>query len=220
MNKLYWNKWRFRLCFIISLGANIAAFAFLHSYSNDNETELLPKNDGSHLVIGVIGGQAPSIDERPKPVTPNPGKGVGGAPDPVPDELVEDTDYTWEPDASIFTGVPDSDGESVSLSAPDKDVSTVFDQNRLDEIPVRTGGSEPEYPLKARRLGKEGTVVLRLLINPQGTVDKVEIVSEPSAPGLNEAAVKAAYSWEFTPPTINGGAVYAWVKTPVVFRLA
>ncbi len=56
----------------------------------------------------------------------------------------------------------------------------------------------PEYPEDARKDGAEGTVVLKLTIESDGTVGDIFTVEENEAyPSLTESAVEAASEWTF-----------------------
>ena len=57
----------------------------------------------------------------------------------------------------------------------------------------------PVYPLLARRLGEEGRVVLKLLIDKNGTLQDIEVI-ETSGFGFTEAAVAAI---EKNPPFLQ-----------------
>ena len=75
------------------------------------------------------------------------------------------------------------------------------------------------YPPQALKEGFEGDVTLRLLIDADGTVAKVDIVSDPGS-GLGPAAarmVKAEY--RFSPGKVNGLPVATTVPFTVHFTL-
>ena len=76
----------------------------------------------------------------------------------------------------------------------------------------------PVYPPAARRLGKEGRVVLRLTIDSEGRLQAVEIV-EDAGYGFSEAAVEAVRKSTFAPALQNGQRIAARAVLPVRFRL-
>lgn len=61
----------------------------------------------------------------------------------------------------------------------------------------------PLYPMVARKLGKEGKVVLRLFINEKGRLLNVEVV-EQAGYGFTESAVEAVKMSTFSPANENG----------------
>lgn len=59
------------------------------------------------------------------------------------------------------------------------------------------------YPYAARRAGRQGVVVLRLLISAAGELLSVEVIEDPGF-GLASAAVAAVRHSTFRPATMNG----------------
>ena len=76
----------------------------------------------------------------------------------------------------------------------------------------------PVYPLLARRLGKEGKVVLKLLIDKNGTLQDIEVI-EASGFGFTEAAVAAIKKSAFSPAYSNGEKVPSKAILSVRFNL-
>lgn len=75
------------------------------------------------------------------------------------------------------------------------------------------------YPPQALKEGFEGDVVLRLLIDADGSVAKVEIVSDPGE-GLGPAAARMVkIEYRFSPATVNGTPVATTVPFTVHFTL-
>jgi len=77
---------------------------------------------------------------------------------------------------------------------------------------------KPAYPPLARRLGKEGRVVLRLLIDQYGRLRDIEVI-EAAGFGFLEAAVAAARQSTYAPARRNGVTVAAKAILPVRFHL-
>jgi protein TonB len=76
----------------------------------------------------------------------------------------------------------------------------------------------PVYPLMARRLGKEGRVLLRLTIDEHGKLLNVEIV-EGAGYGFTEAAVEAVKKSTFKPAMQDGKPVMSKALLPIRFSL-
>jgi TonB family protein len=76
----------------------------------------------------------------------------------------------------------------------------------------------PVYPTLARRLGKEGKVLLKLLIDTNGKLQKIEVV-EPAGFGFTEAAVEAVKKSTYAPGYRNGEKVSTRALLPVRFQL-
>jgi protein TonB len=71
----------------------------------------------------------------------------------------------------------------------------------------------------ARRNGEEGTVLLRVLVTPDGKAGKVELDRSSGSAVLDQAAAEAVSRWRFVPARRDAEAVEAWVVVPMVFRL-
>ena len=76
----------------------------------------------------------------------------------------------------------------------------------------------PIYPRWARKAGKEGKVVLRLLIDRTGRLQEVTVI-EPGGHGFTESAVEAVRKSSFSPATRNGVNVASRAILPVRFSL-
>jgi len=76
----------------------------------------------------------------------------------------------------------------------------------------------PLYPHRARRLGREGKVVLKLFIDQTGKLRDVTVV-EPAAYGFTEAAVEAVKKSTFMPARINGQSVASRAIINIRFHL-
>ena len=77
----------------------------------------------------------------------------------------------------------------------------------------------PEYPRTSKRLGEEGKVLVRLLINTRGLVDKATLEKSSGFNRLDEAALEAARRGRFKPYTENGMAIAAIAIVPFDFTL-
>jgi len=76
----------------------------------------------------------------------------------------------------------------------------------------------PEYPMLARRLGKEGRVVLRLTIDDRGNLLNVEVV-EDAGYGFTEAAIAAVKRSTFLPAKKDSNPIASRALLPIKFKL-
>lgn len=83
--------------------------------------------------------------------------------------------------------------------------------------PIRT--NRPPYPQIARKRGWEGTVVLRLTVNREGSVERVNTHKSSGFPDLDESAVEAVKTWRFSPAKDGEFPISATVDLPVRFDL-
>ena len=77
----------------------------------------------------------------------------------------------------------------------------------------------PSYPATARRLGIQGTTLLKVHVLVDGRVGDVVVQESAGHADLDRAAADAVRRWRFDPARRGNDAVSMWVLLPVEFRL-
>jgi periplasmic protein TonB len=77
----------------------------------------------------------------------------------------------------------------------------------------------PVYPRQSKRMGEQGTVVVRVLIGLQGTAEKAEIRISSGFARLDQAALETVQRWRYVPGKRNGAPEAMWFNVPVRFIL-
>lgn len=77
----------------------------------------------------------------------------------------------------------------------------------------------PRYPEQARQRGWQGTVYLRLTLDEQGQVVRVEVDRSSGYPVLDAEAANAVRQWRAEPAQVNGRPVSSEELLPVRFEL-
>lgn len=77
----------------------------------------------------------------------------------------------------------------------------------------------PDYPLEARRVREEGTVMLRVEVSPEGRALTVLVDHSSGWRLLDVAAMSAVRRWRFVPARQGSDPVAAWVLVPIQFEL-
>lgn len=93
----------------------------------------------------------------------------------------------------------------------------IFNSGDLDQPPRAVVRTEPVYPYRARQRNISGEVKVKLLVQADGSVGSVEILAARPAGIFEDAVMKAVPQWRFSPGTIDGSNVPAWVVTTVRF---
>lgn len=106
--------------------------------------------------------------------------------------------------ADTAAGVTSNAAERVQISA---DAAEVVSQ------PVR-----PSYPLLARQMKVQGSVILQALIGRDGTIQDLHVLSGP--PILASAAQEAVKQWRFKPHYMGSEAVETQAKITVNFTIS
>lgn len=93
--------------------------------------------------------------------------------------------------------------------------------SELGRVARPRGGYQvlPTYPSTARRLGIQGTALLRVLVLDDGRVGEIQVQKSAGHPDLDRAASDAVKRWRFDPARKGNENVSTWVLLPVEFRL-
>ncbi|KJF95242.1 energy transducer TonB [Photobacterium leiognathi] len=79
---------------------------------------------------------------------------------------------------------------------------------------------EPRYPPRALKQGKEGYVVLKFTIDPQGRPIDISVVEAKPSRLFNKEAIRALRKWKYQPQEQNGTAVAQYGQTArIEFKL-
>ena len=78
---------------------------------------------------------------------------------------------------------------------------------------------QPEYPPLSRRMGEQGKVILRVLVNDKGRAEHIELQRSSGVARLDEAARNAVARAVFKPYLEDGKAIAVYVIVPIGFQL-
>jgi protein TonB len=78
---------------------------------------------------------------------------------------------------------------------------------------------QPDYPPIARRMGEEGKVILRVLVNEKGRPERIDVRQSSGSARLDEAARQAAARALFKPHLEDGKAVAVYALVPINFSI-
>lgn len=164
----------------------------------------------------------PPPEPEPPPPPPPP------EPEPMPVELPEPPPPPPPPPPPVKKPVvKPPPPKPVVVPPPAPPPPVVIAPIRIEPVPVEAptfdaaylNNPKPPYPRPARRLGLEGTVVLRVLVSPGGKALEVKIQKSSGTGVLDDAAVNAVRNWTFVPAKQGGRAITAAVDVPINFNL-
>jgi periplasmic protein TonB len=172
---------------------------------------------------------AAKIEEpAPQPVAPVPAPATAPTPAPVPPDTGPAPTATLpaigEPAPAPGPPAPASSGNTVALppSAPIvASKPSTAPPDGVTRTPRPQGGYQvrPAYPSAPRRLGIQGTTMLRVHVLADGRIGDVLVDRSAGHPDLDRAAMEAVRRWRFEPARRGADAVAMWVLLPVEFRL-
>jgi protein TonB len=77
----------------------------------------------------------------------------------------------------------------------------------------------PAYPRISKRMGEQGTVIVRVFIGLQGTAEQAEIRTSSGYDRLDKAALDTVQRWRYVPGKRHGTPEAMWFNVPVRFVL-
>ena len=117
---------------------------------------------------------------------------------------------------------PDDPGRTSDVPAPtyDLDLSKVFDETTVDELPQRTACPNLEYPQMMQQAKIQGSVLLRFVVDTAGGVEPSSVEVLESTHKAFEGPAKAMTpGCRFRPGRVRGSAVRTRVQMPIIFAL-
>jgi protein TonB len=104
-------------------------------------------------------------------------------------------------------------GAGNDVASPSERVSLARDTNAIVTHSVR-----PDYPLLAKQMKVQGSVLLQALIGKDGNIQDLHVLSGPTI--LSEAARQAVKQWRFKPYVQGGEPVETEARITVNFTIS
>jgi protein TonB len=79
---------------------------------------------------------------------------------------------------------------------------------------------QPVYPSISRRMGEQGVVTLRVLVNEKGYAEQAAVQKSSGSSNLDEAGRQAAMRTLFKPYVEDGKAIPVYVLVPINFQMS
>lgn len=190
------------------------------------------KSISAPIEVEII--EAPETVEQEPPPPPPPAPEIAPPPAafvPMPELTINLPEPPKPPEKTITqvqskveTTPPPAPQQKRDLTPPPEPAPEPAPPPKPAGTPVRMDPSrpatQPDYPNAARRREMEGTVVLNLLIGPNGRVQDAKILQSSGHDLLDRAALRHAQrEWRFLPATEGGEPVTKWFRFAVEFKL-
>jgi len=114
-------------------------------------------------------------------------------------------------EGSVVSGVPGGEVGKVVVGTGTLPVMDYDQPPRVIKI------TRPQYPMEAFIKKIEGTVIVEILIDSTGRVDRARVIQ--SVPLLDAMALQTVYQWLFSPAVKNGRPVPTLAHAPIAFRI-
>ena len=102
--------------------------------------------------------------------------------------------------------------EAASPAPPIAITPPLFNADYLDN-------PAPAYPGASRRLGEQGRVLLRVLVNTAGRAEEVQLRASSGFVRLDDSARDTVKAWKFFSARRGSETIAAWVLIPISFRM-
>lgn len=162
---------------------------------------------------------------KPKPNIPKPKEEIKKTPQEEPKSLVfpiEEKEEALKEEA--IPVIKESKMEEAHIILPvsseESKEPEIVEATSLDSPLKIISYTMPKYPVKAKESQIEGIVKIRLLINPEGGVENVEIIEEnPKGFGFKDEALKVVKHYKFSQPLALKKPVFVYYILPLRFSL-
>ncbi len=182
-------------------------------------------DEGDLMNLGSLEDNADEMIEVPVTEQPPPPPPKIQQPEiiEVPDEEEIEEDIEVDLDVEV---TEDSEIEEIIADEEEEESDEIF--TIVEQQPTPKGGmgafykyvgKKMTYPSQAKRMGIEGKVFVKFMVDKDGSISRVKVLKGIGA-GCDEAAakvLKAAPKW--IPGKQRGRAVRVWMTIPIVFKL-
>lgn len=155
------------------------------------------------------------LPEPPPPPEPTPKPRPAPKPEPVSEPPPAPVEPAQEPPAEPVESSSsplETAGSDTVQESEEALIEPAFQADYLHN-------PRPGYPRISRRMGEQGEVILRVLVNPEGQPKQVTLHESSGHQRLDQAALEVVERWQFVPARRGIRTVEAWVIVPIVFSL-
>ena len=205
-------------------------------------TRVVPESEPDNVIMAsvVMDAPTPRTTTAPKPAPASPPIQIHPPTKPEPQSQPQaKTDITQVQPAPVLTPTAPSNAAPIvsnaapalTPAAPATPTATPAGNQRPAANATATAvvlpstsadylnNPAPPYPRQSKRLGEEGTVVIRVLITAEGRAEKAEIRTSSGHARLDDTALTTVKAWRFVPGKRNGLPEAMWFNVPIRFVL-
>ncbi len=206
---------------IVVVLAHIAVFWWLgQSWLN----EATPAGETEHLIMASVVMEMPA---PPAPVTQPVKRKAQNLTRELP--AIKTLAQPLEPSPAMTQAAPSEAPPSLAAAGSPSSPASSGAQTTRAATPAQLSlpstdadylnNPAPPYPRASRRMGEQGTVVLRVFINTEGRAEQAEIRTSSGYTRLDEAALETVKRWRYVPGKRAGVPEPMWFNVPIRFVL-
>jgi protein TonB len=211
---------------LVTAGVLLAHTGLIWLIATSQFSNALPGGETEQLIMANVITDAPSDPApltqlvapktQPHPLAPAPSQLT---PTVIPTPVVTAAAVTAAAPLALAPSTATSASEQAGLrrqsTATAAPATVVLPSNDADYLINPT----PTYPSMSRRMGEQGTVIVRAFINTEGRAEKAEIRTSSGYIRLDEAALATVQRWRYVPSKRAGVAEAMWFNVPIRFLL-
>lgn len=217
-NKYLWTPQRLLAGFVlVSIAVHVVVFVWLPGWQSRRAEAPMPVLDVVLVAAtpqAVVVAEPAAIAAAP---AASPQRRLESKPAEVLPRTVLPAPITSEAVPPLATASSESPRAVVETKAPPAFTEAAATPPLFNAAYLRNPA--PVYPTIARRSGDQGTVMLKVLVSPEGAPLRVELDQSSGSKSLDGAALDAVKGWRFVPARRGAQNIEGWVRVPVVFKL-
>jgi protein TonB len=177
----------------------------------------------AEIVLEFLAPPAPRVQPQPpappkstpvKQTTPPATTPVKTSP-PLPLAIADPTPSPHAPTGVIASVAPAPPVAAPMTEAPPASARVQLPSSDADYLQ----NPKPAYPSMSKRLGEQGQVVVRVLIDVYGKAQTADIKQSSGFDRLDQAALNTVLRWRYVPGKHAGVAQTMWFNVPINFVL-
>ena len=189
---------------------------------NPQDGPAIPLYDAVDLVFTTAPKPEPEKKQEPEPEPEPPEEYRAPTPEPkpvpMPAIVPPEPAPTPQPAAAQIPQQP-ADPSPPAAPARTAKSDAYYELSQVDEPPSPIHQPPPAYPKDARRRRITGLVELRFMVETDGRVKRIIILSSEPRGVFDESVRRAVSGWRFSPGMVKGQAVRTWMRIPIRFQL-
>jgi len=196
------NILRWIISLLIGIFITLILFSFMNYMISSNNNKIVDAE--IYKVIDFIQAtKDTSVPEVQKELPPEPEPPK--APPKIQNES-QDAKSDVAQNPSLNMEMPNL-GEGMKFGGGSPKILAPIKMAKMDSVLTPMVQIKPIYPSRAKRMGTEGYVKVKLYVDASGYVTKLEIVKSSPEGVFDRSVKKALRKWKFRPKTVDGKAV-------------
>lgn len=127
-------------------------------------------------------------------------------------------------DMSLMSSGLDLGVDILGLSSQDSGLlsqagESAMTEDIVDQLPLVQYREPMPYPEHAKEKNINGHVTVNILVNKEGSVEKVKLLDSQPEGVFDQVAVNSVKTWSFSPAHYQGRVVSVWVKQKLKFQV-